>query len=107
MIDKLYGRNKLYLECWVLKSPFFKGGIRGIIGGLFNPPYPPLGKGGGIPLPGGDGVNFYNEVLGRCGAPRAPDINLTRLGDGVWGVFIRGQGPFTRKPLASFPKNKP
>ena len=29
-----------------LKSPFFKGGFRGIMERLSNPPYPPLEKGG-------------------------------------------------------------
>jgi hypothetical protein len=28
------------------KSPFSKGGLRGIIRRLYNPPYPPLEKGG-------------------------------------------------------------
>jgi hypothetical protein len=30
----------------VFKSPFEKGGFRGIIKRLFNPPYPPSEKGG-------------------------------------------------------------
>jgi len=32
------------------KSPFLKGGFRGIIKRLFNPPCPPLEKGGIFPL---------------------------------------------------------
>ncbi len=34
--------------CQRIKSPFFKGGFRGIIKGYYNPPCPPLEKGGKI-----------------------------------------------------------
>jgi hypothetical protein len=40
--------DKPCLEGRRAKSPFFKGGFRGIIKHLLNPPYPPLEKGGKI-----------------------------------------------------------
>jgi hypothetical protein len=43
MANKLPGPTKA-----VLKSPFSKGGFRGIIRWLYNPPCPPLKKGGKI-----------------------------------------------------------
>jgi hypothetical protein len=52
LLYKLCGKNSvLTLSCKAQKSPFSKGGfiIRGIIKRFYNPPCPPLEKGGSKP----------------------------------------------------------
>jgi hypothetical protein len=44
MLQEKYEKIRLALEA--LKSPFFKGGFRGIMKRLSNPPLPPFKKGG-------------------------------------------------------------
>jgi hypothetical protein len=46
VLDKYVLKTKLKVRNGDFKSPFFKGGFRGIIRPLFNPPCPPLEKGG-------------------------------------------------------------
>jgi hypothetical protein len=46
VLDKYVLKTRLKVGNGDFKSPFFKGGFRGIIKPLFNPPCPPLGKGG-------------------------------------------------------------
>jgi hypothetical protein len=48
MFHKLYGKIITGPNKGLLKSPFSKGGFRGIIKRLSNPPSPPLKKGGKI-----------------------------------------------------------
>jgi hypothetical protein len=48
VLGKYVLKTRLKVGNGDFKSPFFKGGFRGIIKPLYNPPCPPLGKGGVI-----------------------------------------------------------